>query len=328
MGFIDNVSSAIDRGTNAAGRKTREIKLNSQMNDVNKRRQGFAAQLGASLYEATKDDPTFREGRETLYDSIAACDEERARIQKELADIKAEAEADSAAAHSFSCAVCGARMTEADLFCSGCGTPAAQAHPVQPSATPVAPAGPVCPSCGATIAQGDLFCMSCGSKVEQPQPVETPAAQPAGPVCPSCGAEVAQGDMFCMSCGTKIESPEPPTPAADAVPVPIPEPVGAPVEVPEPSDEPVAAEEPESAAAPEAEEAPADAPEPEEEADEVPAAPVDEEAAPVPESVPTSEPVPEPEPVAVAPMCASCGTPLGPNDKFCKSCGTRVGEIS
>ena len=293
MGFIDNVSSAIDRGTNAAGRKTREIKLNSQMNDVNKRRQGFAAQLGASLYEATKDDPTFREGRETLYDSIAACDEERARIQKELADIKAEAEADSAAAHSFSCVVCGARMTEADLFCSGCGTPAAQAHPVQPSAMPVAPAGPVCPSCGATIAQGDLFCMNCG---------------------------------------TKIESPEPPTPAADAVPVPIPEPVGAPVEVPEPSDEPVAAEEPESAAAPEAEEAPADAPEPEEEADEVPAAPVDEGAAPVPESVPTSEPVPvpvpEPEPVAVAPMCASCGTPLGPNDKFCKSCGTRVGEIS
>lgn len=223
MGFIDNVSSAIDRGTNAAGRKTREIKLNSQMNDVNKRRQGFAAQLGASLYEVTKDNPALREGREELYDSIAACDEERARIQKELADIKAEAEADSAAAHSFSCAVCGARMTEADLFCSGCGTPAAQARPAQPAGAPT----------------------------------------PAGAVCPSCGAAVGENDLFCMSCGAKIEAVESQAPAADAVVAGIPEPVGAPVAVEVPVPEPAVEPVPEPAAKQEPEPEPAPDPEPE-----------------------------------------------------------------
>ncbi len=299
MGFIDNVSSAIDRGTNAAGRKTREIKLNSQMNDVNKRRQGFAAQLGASLYEVTKDNPALREGREELYDSIAACDEERARIQKELADIKAEAEADSAAAHSFSCAVCGARMTEADLFCSGCGTPAAQTRPAQPAGAPT-PAGAVCPSCGAAVGESDLFCMSCGAKIEPVPVASAPVESASGPTCPSCGADINAGDLFCMSCGAKIEAAEPQAPAADAVVAGIPEPVGAPVAVELPVPEPATKQEPEPEPAP--------GPEPEPEL--------------VVEPVPVPEP--EPEPPAAQPVCVSCGTPLKPGNKFCKNCGTRV----
>lgn len=257
MGILDDVSSAIGRGTSAAERKAREVKLNSQMNDVNKRRQGFAAQLGASLYEATKDDPSFREGRETLYDNIAACDDERAKIQNDLAALKAEAEASSAAAHSFACAVCGARVTEADLYCSGCGTPVAQARPVQ-------------------------------------QPVATPAASAASR-CPNCNEPISPGDAFCMHCGTKIEAPaEAPAPTSEPVPVPVPEPTSEPVQIPEP--------EPES--------------EPVAMPDTAP------ESNPVP--VPEPEPTIESEPVAQAPVCSKCGSPLGPEDRLCANCGTKV----
>mgnify|MGYP000065298688 CR=1 FL=1 len=55
-------------------------------------------------------------------------------------------------------------MTGADLFCSGCGTPAERAR-AQAAPVSSAPSGPVCASCGAPLGEGDLFCMSCGAKV-------------------------------------------------------------------------------------------------------------------------------------------------------------------
>lgn len=170
MGLFDNVTAAVNRGTAAAERAARKVKLQAQLGDVNKRRQGLAAQLGASLYEATRENEVFRAGRETLYDGIASCDAERDGLQAQIAQIEAEAAAEAAAAHSFTCGVCGARVSEADLFCSGCGTPAAEAKAAvqraeEPASAPAeeAPAGPVCPSCGATVAEGDLFCMGCGA---------------------------------------------------------------------------------------------------------------------------------------------------------------------
>ncbi len=52
MGFLDNVTSAVNRRTAAAGRGADKIKLNARIGELNKQRQGLAAQLGTSLYEA------------------------------------------------------------------------------------------------------------------------------------------------------------------------------------------------------------------------------------------------------------------------------------
>lgn len=54
MGLMDNITSAVNRGTAAAGRETEKIRLKARMNELTKQRQGLAAQLGASLYEATR----------------------------------------------------------------------------------------------------------------------------------------------------------------------------------------------------------------------------------------------------------------------------------
>ncbi len=170
MGIFDDARAAVNRGTATAERTTRKFKLQSQLNDLNKHRQGLAAQLGASLYEATRSDENLRSGRESLYDGIAACDEKRAELLAQIARIDEETATAQSALHFFVCGVCGARVSEADMFCSGCGTPAAQARaaaqPIQVAPAGVT-AGPACPSCGAPVAVGDMFCMGCGTKLTQ-----------------------------------------------------------------------------------------------------------------------------------------------------------------
>ena len=180
MGFLDNVTSAVNRGTAAAGRSADRARLKSQLGDITKRRQNLAAQLGASLYEATKDDVNLRLGREGLYEGIAACDIERDECQRLIDEIDAQAAAQATAAATFACAVCGARMTGTDLFCSGCGTPAAQARPANMPVYTAAPVamGAQCPNCGAPMNPGDLFCMSCGTRVgDQATPAAGEASQ-------------------------------------------------------------------------------------------------------------------------------------------------------
>ena len=66
---------------------TETTKLKIEMNDLLKQRQSLAAQLGASLYEITRDDPAMTEGREALYSGIAQLDERRAKLEEQIAEI-------------------------------------------------------------------------------------------------------------------------------------------------------------------------------------------------------------------------------------------------
>lgn len=169
MGFLDNVTSVVNRGTAAAGRGADKIKLNARISELNKQRQNLAAQLGASLYEATRNDSALRAGREALYDGIAQVDAEREACKAQIAALDAQANAAANAAAGFNCAICGAHMSGADLFCSGCGTPVDKARSAAGASAPVTSAvaaGPTCASCGAPLGPDDVFCMSCGTKVE------------------------------------------------------------------------------------------------------------------------------------------------------------------
>lgn len=211
MGFLDNVASAVNRGSAAAGRSADKMKIKSQLADIAKRRQGLVAQLGASLYEDTRNDPTLRQGRERLYDGIAALDAERDECNRQIAAIDAAAAAAEEAARVYTCSVCGARLTSADMFCAGCGTPFEQAVAQQITAQ-----GAPCPTCGAPLNEGDRFCMNCGATVPEPSadavmvteeavtaaPMEAPVA--AGLVCASCGNTLAETDRFCLSCGAPV----------------------------------------------------------------------------------------------------------------------------
>ena len=165
MGLFDSISTTINRGASAAERTAKKLKLKNQINDVMRRRQSFAAQLGASLYETTKDDEAMRVGREPLYDGIAACDQEKAECEAQIAAIEAE----EAAAQMISCSRCGATIAAGDLYCSGCGL-SVEEMKAAAAAEEAAPEniGRVCPNCGGVLGDEDVFCVACGTKYVAP----------------------------------------------------------------------------------------------------------------------------------------------------------------
>lgn len=306
MSFFDNLQNSINRGVAGANRTGNTIKLKAQLSEAMKRRQTLAAQLGASLYDATKDDPTFRAGREAIYDGIAAIDDERAGYQAEIDRIEAEAQAAQAAAVRYTCPFCGSSVAASDLFCSGCGKPMTEIEAaitkqrtigIATAAAPDASSSATCPQCGAPINEGDMFCMSCGAKLEsapEPEPVVVPEPEPVAVPDPATAPDPEP-------------EPEPvavPDPEPIAAPAPKPEPIVAPAPAPVFEPEPVSSPEPEPAAAP----TPAFTPEF------------------VSAAVPVQAPAPVPEPAVSLPnnTCPTCGATNDPEDKFCMHCGTKL----
>lgn len=279
MSFFDDLQNSINRGVAGANRTGNTLKLKAQLSEAMKRRQTLAAQLGASLYDATKDDPTFRAG-----------------YQAEIDRIEAEAQAAQAAAVHYTCPFCGSSVAASDLFCSGCGKSMAEIEAeitkqrtsgIAAATASTVSSAATCPQCGAPINEGDMFCMSCGAKLEA-------ASEPVAVPEPEQVAEPGPEPEL-------VAVPEPvDAPVPEPVVVPDPEPIAAPA----PKPEPVIAPEPEPAAAP----APAFAPE------FVPAAEPVQVAAPEPESAvslpnntcPTCGAPNDPEDK----FCMHCGTKL------------------
>ena len=176
MGFLDEMQASLDRTAADAGRALQVNKLKGQMNDALKRRQQLAGQLGASLYEVTKDNAELRQGREELYDDIAAIDMERAQLQAQVDELERQAQAAAYAAAYVDCPFCHNRLQQSSMFCSGCGKSMAEIQaelarqaqaapmPVEAQVSP-ADGAAVCPACGAPIQTGHAFCMNCGHKL-------------------------------------------------------------------------------------------------------------------------------------------------------------------
>lgn len=173
MGFLDDIQSSLNKGVAATERAATTVKLKAQLSDFARRRQDLAAQLGASLYEITKDDPELRVGRESLYDAIASLDSQRASVQAQIEELERQAQAEALAAMTVTCPFCGMQLKREDHFCIGCGKSMAEiTAALVPSApqTPPAPISPdfaaetvSCPVCHAPVQAGDAFCMSCGT---------------------------------------------------------------------------------------------------------------------------------------------------------------------
>ena len=166
MGFFDNVSAAVNRGTSSVQRTGRTAQLKLQMSDLMKQRRDLTAQLGASLYDTVKHMPEMRDGREPIFESIEDVDKQRAEIEAEIAQIEAAAAAQHEAATMYKCFKCGSDVAAGDLFCSGCGMPVSEikvaaSQPAQESTSALR-----CTACGAPLNEGDVFCMACGTRQE------------------------------------------------------------------------------------------------------------------------------------------------------------------
>lgn len=178
MGIMDNITTAVNKGTASAERTAKTARLKSRLKDLASQRQGLAAQLGASLYEVTKDNPDFRKDREQLYDGIAAIDEQRAIAEGEIAAIEEQAKVSQATSAVYTCPKCNSKVQGNQSFCIGCGMPVSQivATPVETAASSLN--GLICLVCGSPMEQDDLFCMTCGTKREVPIDEDKPADKP------------------------------------------------------------------------------------------------------------------------------------------------------
>ncbi len=275
--------------------------LRERIAELARIRQGFAAHLGASLYEATKADDTLRWGRESLYDGIAMCDNERARLLARIAELEQQTNAPAAPAAAPTEEAVVEAPHEEELF-EGTSAEEHDEHVEDASeATPISkPVFDLEP-------EPDFE----PTYVLEPEPEPAFALEPE----PAYGSdsvlepEPAYGSAFALE-------PEPePALALEPEPEPEPAPVVAPDETPAPEFEPshgfslndVFAQ-----------------PEPEPEPAYVPTyepAPVEHKvAAPVFSHAEVSQPAARTSAI----KCPRCGAIARDGDKFCMECGARL----
>ena len=209
--------------------------LRERIEELARIRQGFAAHLGSSLYEVTKDNPEFRWGRESLYDGISACDSERERLMKRIQEMSGEPAPEPAPVDVFEpepepepepvaapepepVAAPESEPTPMDAFTP---VPAPDFAPApEPIAAPepavfpepassISPEPPNAPDSQPAFEPEQAPGPEAGitSKLDLDKTVVNPAnrgATDGGAKCPSCGSPVRPGDMFCMTCGTNL----------------------------------------------------------------------------------------------------------------------------
>ena len=187
--------------------------LRERIEELGRIRQGFATHLGSSLYEATKDNPELRWGRESLYDGISACDSERDRLLKRIQELNVEPSDEN--------------VTDTEP----CSEPVPVPEP-EPEPAPIPEPAPELASEPEFDGVSEFEPVPAPEPLPAPEPISVPEPEPApvsepavtakleldkttvnpvmpekapeSPKCPSCGASVRPGDMFCMTCGTNL----------------------------------------------------------------------------------------------------------------------------
>ena len=171
--ILESANSLLNKGAEAVTRGIDTASTKMKQTDLTRQREAACAALGASLFEATRENAELRADREELFAAVEAIDLQIAEADAVLAAIEAEKaakEAEKAAAAAEQ----ATRESEA-----------------------------VCSICGSVIPSGALFCSNCGAKKPEPQPEPVPEPQ-VDLVCPVCGSSVASDALFCGTCGHKM----------------------------------------------------------------------------------------------------------------------------
>ena len=177
MAFLDKLSDMAKSAKSSAEDLVETTKLNSRINDEQKKIARVKAQIGQYIWEqyaaGSEDLPA---GAVDLCRQIDQANEEIASLNMQINVIKSQANA--------------AKAT--------------------PAPAPAAAPGPYgnCFSCGAAMDEGARYCSACGAA--QPLPpgedlVVDVEAQPVPRLCPGCGQEAREDARFCNVCGTKLD---------------------------------------------------------------------------------------------------------------------------
>jgi predicted amidophosphoribosyltransferase len=238
------------------------------------------------------------------------------------------------------CSSCGSPLSPGEKYCGICGSLAGENPPWIPPAPgiPVPARVSICASCGSSVAETGRFCGVCGASINSnapPPPVSTslkfnaPPAQQSSQshgsrLCRSCGTLIRAGDKFCSNCLAKVV--DDPVGASEPYQVPAPLISSPPLMPPPPP--PFAQTPSQHPAQPSGIRLCRSCGNPintgdkfcskclAKVVDDIPVMQVQNQLPPVQVQPPT--------PLASLLVCASCGSPVTPTEKFCGMCGTSV----
>ena len=169
MGIWDNISGALNKGVEGAGRFADATSLKFRLGEVERKRRDLAGDLGEKLYEAVSSDAGLPEGCEDIVAAMKSCDSEIAQIKAEIESIARKTEASKAASVTYSCPSCGATLSQGARFCHVCGT---QLAPVQAAQRAEGQAAPAVDSAGGAAA-------ASAQSYDVPVPAPTAHDEPA-----------------------------------------------------------------------------------------------------------------------------------------------------
>lgn len=260
MAFFDDISRKINGMTSSAAQKTREMseisRLNSVMNEEEANINNAYFQIGR-LYCANHSED-YEESFGSFINAVKESEKKIADIKAQIRDIKgiltctscgqdipnnvafcsfcgSPAPAPKAAAvpDSIVCPGCRSAVAKGMRFCTNCGHPFAEAQPVAPVQTSVAPqpayvpesapvpaqepqqtyvpqSDPAPASMDVDVADATKFVMEQENIVLSDNiqvtctPSEAETQQSFEKRCAVCGKILAEGMIFCTECGTRV----------------------------------------------------------------------------------------------------------------------------
>ncbi len=166
MAFFDKLN---DFAKNLGDKTTDAIETGKLQSKVHTEKNAAGEQLkqiGQYYYDRFLAEGTAEPELQPLFETAKAHFDAAEAAQAEIVRIRAENEAEKAAAAPQPavpagpvCPGCGAANDPGTKFCRECGA----------KLEPAAPAAAFCPGCGAQVPAGNKFCPQCGQRMEQAQ---------------------------------------------------------------------------------------------------------------------------------------------------------------
>lgn len=156
MGFLDNLSDKLSKGTETVGKKAKEVSEYASLTAVVEKekvvQEKLYNELGKKVYAECKDAVS-----EKCAEEIAKLDESFKKMNDAKDQIRDKK-------GNQICPGCGKEVAKGSKFCPACGA----VMPEEAEEAPVeeAPAN-VCPTCGEKNEDDAMFCTKCGTKLHE-----------------------------------------------------------------------------------------------------------------------------------------------------------------
>lgn len=169
MDVIDNIKEKVDLGISAITSKSKEtielVKLQSELNDLNKKKEIELKKMGTLTYQLLNTNELEPEKLKETHTSLQEIDARIISVKEKIKEIQQTTAKVSSPAksHAFAYCECGGHLKETAKFCPRCGTNVQEI--IENAKKLKTSSSKKCPECGEDISGQAKFCSNCGKKL-------------------------------------------------------------------------------------------------------------------------------------------------------------------